>query len=67
MVAVVALVGVIVQFMDEHAPVVAVDRQAPVKAVIGVGVGVEGDDVWSHAASVRITPSRPRNFRFTIP
>jgi hypothetical protein len=45
MVAVVALVGVIVQFIDEHAPVVAVDRQLPVKAVIGVGVGFEGDDV----------------------
>ena len=69
MVAVVAPVGVIVQFIEVQAPVVAVERQLPAKALIavGVGVGFEGVDVWSHAASVRSTPSSPRDLTFTIP
>ena len=46
-VAVVAPVGVMVQFIDVHAPVAAVDRQLPLNALIavGAGVGFEGDDV----------------------
>lgn len=66
--AVAAPVGVIVQFIEVQAPVVAVERQLPVKALIAVGAGVGLDgDMWSHAARVRSRPSRPRNLRFTIP
>ena len=67
-VAVVAPVGVMVQFIAVHAPVAAVDRQLPLNELIALGaaVGVEGDDVRSHAAKASSTPSRPRNLTFTI-